>query len=183
MFSGKAVRRGDLMRLKYYLVFASLIVSGLLFGVGQTALADEEVSTAYFSLTYQEPADVHLGKAGVFMVSSSYNAQATINRFIPDNTYPAEKLKFYDRWLDLGIYDYLGNPYQGLWGFNYAYFNLKYHTRKLWDAGELNIYRWDKNLSQWVKCPTFLVEMKNLPHGRVTCIMTTFGLYGIAIED
>lgn len=169
-------------RFKCYLLFATLIVLGMLFGGGQSAFADDGVSTAYYFLTYQEPADVHLGKAGVFMVSSSYNAQATINRFDPDKTYPAEDLEFFDRWLDFGIYDYFGNPYQGLWGFNYAYFNLKYHTRKLWDAGELNIYRWDEDFEEWVECPSFLVEMKNLPHGRVTCIMTTFGLYGIAVE-
>lgn len=159
-----------------------LILTGMFFGLWGTAYAEEDVSTAYYYLTYQEPADVFLGKAGVFMVSSSYNAQATINRFVPDNTYPAEDLEFFDRWLDFGIYDYLGNPYQGLYGFNYAYFNLKNRTRKLWDSGELGIYRWDDQADEWIKCPSFLVEMKNLPHGRVTCIMTAFGLYGIAVE-
>ena len=165
------------------LLFAPLIFLGVFFGLWGNAYAEEEeLSTAYYYLTYQEPADVFLGKAGVFMVSSSYNAQATINRLGPDYTHPSVGLEFYDRWLDFGIYDYLGNPYLGLYGFNYAYFNLKYQTRKLWDAGELSIYRWDEIRRQWIKCPTFLVEMKNLPHGRVTCIMTTFGLFGIAVE-
>ena len=169
--------------MKYQnIIFSALITISLFFGVWQTGFADEEVSTAYYYLIYQEPADVYLGKAGVFMVSSSYNAQATINRFVPDNSHPAQDLEFYDRWLDFGIYDYLGTPYLGLWGFNYAYFNLKYRTRYLWDAGELSIYRWDEDRNKWVECPSYLVEMKNLPHGRVTCIMTTFGLYGIAVE-
>ena len=48
------------------------------------------------------------------------------------------------------------------------------------DQGELKIYRWDQDKLDWIECPTFLVEMKNLPHGRVTCIMTAFGTYGIA---
>lgn len=163
-------------------LLTTTIVLGLICGTWNPALAEEEVSTAYYTITYQEPADVHLGKAGVFMVSSSYNAIATINRFDPDATYPSEDLEFHDRWLDFGIYDFLGNPYLGLWGFNYAYFNLKYNTRKLWDEGVLSIYRWDVDRRIWVKCPSYLVEMKNLPHGRVTCIMTTFGLYGIATE-
>ena len=144
--------------------------------------AEEEISTAYYALTYQEQADISLGKAGVFMVSSSYNATATINRFETQGIYPTEDLEFFDRWLDFGIYDYYGNPYLGLYGFNYAYFNLKYQTRRLWDQGELSIYRWDTSKRDWVQCPSFLVEMKNLPHGRVTCIMTTFGTYGIATE-
>jgi hypothetical protein len=173
-----------LRRLKRSLTFIIMlfVLSGMFFGITKSAFADEDVSTAYYYLSYQEPADVFLGKAGVFMISSSYNAQATINRIVPDNNYPAEDLEFFDRWLDFGIYDFLGNPYKGLYGFNYAYFNLKYRTRKLWDSGDLSIYRWNDVSKEWVECPSFLVEMKNLPHGRVTCIMTTFGLYGIAIE-
>ncbi|NIT56688.1 MAG: hypothetical protein GWN00_10780, partial [Aliifodinibius sp.] len=63
--------------MKYQnIIFSALITISLFFGVWQTGFADEEVSTAYYYLTYQEPADVYLGKAGVFMVSSSYNAQA-----------------------------------------------------------------------------------------------------------
>lgn len=163
-------------------LFLTVLILGLCALGVIPAKAEEEVSTAYYTLTYQEPADLSLGKAGVFMVSSSYNAIATLNRFDPYGFYPSEDLEFFDRWLNLGIYDDYGNPYLGLYGFNYAYFNLKYQTRKLWDQGELSIYRWDTTKRDWVKCPSFLVEMKNLPHGRVTCIMTTFGTYGIAIE-
>jgi hypothetical protein len=163
-------------------LFATVIVLGLIAATWVPAFAEDGVSTAYYPLTYQEQADLYLGKAGVFMVSSSYNATATLNRFEPQGIYPTEDLEFYDRWLDFGIYDYYGNPYLGLYGFNYAYFNLKYQTRRLWDAGELSIFRWDVNRGDWVECPTFLVEMKNLPHGRVTCIMTDFGTYGIATE-
>ena len=163
-------------------LFAPLVVVVLAVVFWVPALAEEEVSTAYYALTYQDQEDLFLGKAGVFMVSSSYNATATINRFETKGIYPAEDLEFFDRWLDFGIYDYYGNPYLGLYGFNYVYFNLKYQTRRLWDEGELSIYRWDENRRDWVNCPSFLVEMKNLPHGRVTCIMTTFGTYGIATE-
>ena len=172
------------MRLKKLLLilFAITITVGLIWASWKPALADEEVSTAYYPLYYEQPADLYLGKAGVLMLRSSYNATATLNRFNPEGFYPSEGLRFYDRWLDFGIYDYYGNAYQTLYGFNYAYFNLKYHTRKLWDQGELSIYHWDITRKDWVKCHTYLVEMKNLPHGRVTCIMTTFGTYGIATE-
>ena len=171
------------MTLKDKLLYSLMIfvVLGFVFGSWDVAYAEED-STAYYDLLYQEPADVYLGKGGVFMVSSSYNATATINRFVPNNTYPAEDLEFYDRWIDFAIYDYNANPYLGLWGFNYVYFNLKYHTRALWEEGELSIYRWDTTRKDWIECPTFLVEMKNVPHGRATCIMTAFGLYGLAAE-
>lgn len=173
------------MKLKNLLLilFATLLLIGLVAATWIPVFAEEEeVSTAYFPLSYQEQFDLFLGKAGVFMVSSSYNATATVNRFDPHGLYPTEDLEFHDRWLDFGIYDYYGYAYKGLYGFNYAYFNLKYHTRKLWDQGDLSIYYWDSVKRDWVKCQTFLVEMKNLPHGRVTCIMTAFGTYGIATE-
>lgn len=165
------------------ILFAIAIIAGSVGISVQPVLAEEEeVSTAYFRIFYEQQVDLFLGKAGVFMLSSGYNATTTLNRFDPKGFYPTEGLEFYDRWLDFGIYDYYGNAYQTLYGFNYAYFNLKYHTRKLWDQGELSIYRWDSSRKDWVKCHTYLVEMKNLPHGRLTCIMTTFGTYGIATE-
>ena len=163
--------------------FALLIALGLFTGSWIPALAEEEVSTAYFPLNFDEQTDLFLGKAGVFMVKSSYHATATVNRYGPDGTLPAEDLEFFDRWLNFGIYDYFGNPYRGLYGFNYVYFNLKYQTRKLWDQGDLSIYRWDFDKKDWVICQTFLVEMKILPHGRLTCIMPRFGTYGLAIEN
>lgn len=158
------------------------LISIIAFSSPGYAFAEEGDSTAYYGLTYQEPADVFLGKGGVFMVSSSYNATATINRFVPRGGYPDPGIEFFDRWIDFAIYDYLGNPYLGLWGFNYVYFNLKYHTRTLWDAGKLSIYKWDEIRDEWTKCPTYLVEMDRLKHGRLSCLMTDFGLYGIAME-
>ena len=163
-------------------LFTSIVLVLLVAVPSLPAQAEDDISIEYFPLTYQQQADLYLGKAGVFVLSSSYNATATVNRIVPDKTFPADDLEFFDRWLDFGIYDYYGNPYLGLWGFNYVYFNLKYQTRRLWDEGELGIYRWDITKRAWVECPTYLVEMKNLPHGRVTCVMTAFGLYGIAIE-
>lgn len=171
-----------MMNKKFVLLTFSILIAGsLFFSNFGSASGNENDSTAYYYLTYQEPADVYLGMAGIFMVNSSYNAVAVINRFIPDYRFPAEDLNFYDRWTLFGVYDYNANPYP-MYGLNYAYFNLKNHTRELWDAGELGIYHWDTAKKRWVVCPTLLVESKNLPHGRVSCVMREFGLYGIATE-
>lgn len=145
-------------------------------------LAEGNDSTAYYYLVYQEPADVYLGMGGVYMDSSGYNAIAVINRFVPNYLYSSDVLKFYDRWIDFGIYDYNTNPYLRLYGFNYVYFNLKPNTRRLWDQGDLSIYHWNPTKKDWVRCETHLVELKNLPHGRVSCLMLDFGLYGMATK-
>ena len=61
------------MTLKDKLLYSIMIfvVLGFVFGSWNVAYAGEEGSTAYYDLFYQEPADVYLGKGGVFMVSSS----------------------------------------------------------------------------------------------------------------
>lgn len=167
---------------RFILISVSFIlVLGLYFNNFGIASGNENDSTAYYYLTYPEPADVYLGLAGVFMVNSSYDAVAVINRFVPDSRFPPGGLLFYDRWLLFGVYDSKARAYP-MYGLNYVYFNLKYHTRKLWDAGEMRIYHWDISRRRWVECPTYLVETKNLPHGRLSCIMREFGLYGIARE-
>lgn len=170
------------VKVLYLFLLSIFFTAGSLLNNPSIVLAKEEDSTAYYYLNYQEPADVYLGKGGVFMVRSSYNAVAVINRFVPNYLYPGDDLKFYDRWIDFGIYDYNTNPYLKLYGFNYVYFNLKSNTRPLWDQGDLSIYHWDPVKSDWVMCETYLVEMKSLPHGRLSCIMLDFGLYGIATK-
>jgi hypothetical protein len=175
--------KGEGMKKKRFVLTSISFIVALSFFLSsfEIAKSNENDSTAYYYLTYQEPADVYLGLAGVFMVSSSYDAVAVINRFVPDYRYPAEDLNFFDRWLLFGVYDFYAKPFPP-YGFNYVYFNLKFHTRQLWDEGELNIYRWDPVRNRWSVCPTYLVETKNLPHGRLSCIMREFGLYGIAME-
>lgn len=152
-------------------------------GTWNTVLAVEDFSSTNFELTYQQPAEVYLGRGGVYMVSSAYTATAVINRIKPNKTYPKQGLEFVDRWIEFRIYDNRGVAFQTLWGFNYVYFNLTHEHRTLWDKNLLSIYYWDSLLGKWVVCPSFLVADENLPHGRVTCVMQNFGIYGLAMTN
>jgi hypothetical protein len=162
-------------------LFAILVVISTMAGNWSYASAKED-TTAYFDIVFQKPAEIFLGKGGVFMVSSNYTGTAGITRIDPNNKYPAKELVFVERWIEFRIYDSNSNAFPILWGFNYVYFNLTSGTRKLMDDGDLKIYQWDTSKSEWVECPTLLVANENEPHGRAACVMTRFGLYGLAYE-
>jgi hypothetical protein len=171
------------MRVKYGW-FAFFAILGCVFitgGIWDTALAKED-TTAYFEVDFQQPAEIFLGKGGIFMVSSSYSGTAGITRRDPNYLYPSGNLVFVERWIDFQIYDARGVAFPNLWGFNYVYFNLTYDTRRMVDEGDLRIYHWDPLKRSWIECPTLLVVNENEPHGRAACVMTGFGLYGLAYE-
>jgi hypothetical protein len=157
-----------------------LIAVGALGGNWVAALANSEPDFATFSLTYQQPADVYLGKGGVFMVSSGYDGSAVIHRIEPEKTHADEDLRFIERWIEFHVFSPKGATFTTLYGLNYVYFNLTKLERLAWEDGNLNIYRYDRYKFDWVECPTHLVEDENRPHGRLSCVMTDFGLYGLA---
>ncbi len=162
---------------------AVFICSGLLGARVTQGFAMEEFSSANFELAADEPAEVYLGRGGIYMVNSAYNATAVINRIKPNKLiHPHQNLEFVDRWIDFSIYDDFGIAYQTLWGLNYVYFNLTYDHREFWEEGLLSIYYWDPMQLKWIVCPSFLVSDENLPHGRIVCVMQKFGTYGLAMN-
>lgn len=165
------------MKAKY--VIFPLVALLIAFSAVGYAFAREPNASANFTLTYQEPEDVFLGKGGVFMPSSNYTAVATINRWNPYGI-DHEGLRFVERWIEFRIYDSNTKAFTQLWGVNYVYFNLNVRQRRMWNADELGIYYYNENNLTWVECPTLLVAAKNAPHGRLTCVMPGFGYYGLA---
>jgi len=169
---------------KLFLLLVSVFMIFSLLGTRWTSVnAMEEFSSANFELTTEEPAEVYLGRGGIYMVNSAYNATAVINRIKPNKLiHPHQNLEFVDRWIEFYIYDEFGVAYQTLWGLNYVYFNLTYDHRALWDKGLLSLYYWDPFQVKWIVCPSFLVADENLPHGRIACVMQKFGTFGLAMN-
>jgi hypothetical protein len=65
----------------------------------------------------------------------------------------------------------------------YVYFNPNKVNQAAWEAGDLKIYNFDPEENSWVECPApVLIRTKNSPNGRAACIISDFGLYGIAEE-
>ena len=159
---------------------ALAIAIGALAGSRASGLAKSEPDSATFWLTYEQPAEVYLGKGGVFMVKSYYNGSAVISRIEPDKTHADEDLRFIERWIEFHVFDTQGATAASFLGLNYVYFDLTKRERLAWEDGQLSIYYYDRYKFDWVECPTKYVADENPPHGRLACVMTDFGLYGLA---
>jgi hypothetical protein len=175
-------RRNSLRRL-FLIALGGILVTILLAGSPGRVLADHDDQFLAFSLVYEEPQELVLGKAGIVVTKSYYNAVGVIGRVQPSPDYPQDDLDFADRWVDYHIFDYLGRPYTVFYGLNYVYFELMEQTQTDWEEGVLSIYYLNPASNQWEVCPTFFVDGKGKQKDRVTCVMPGFGLYGLAEEQ
>lgn len=141
-----------------------------------------EGADAVEQLAFQQRVDIFSGRAGAFFPSSSYTGFATVRRLDPTGDLRDRNLEFAQRLLEVRLFDRQGNEYERAFGLNYIYFNLHRMNRIDWQAGDLNIYRFDGDSERWLKCPSHLVETKNPPHGRLACVVPEFGQFGLASE-
>jgi hypothetical protein len=131
-------------------------------------------------ITGQVREDISLGKSGVFMPSSAYTANLTLTRSVPGTNYQPNDIRFTQRWTEISLKDSQGAKITQVFGINYVYFTLNGWERRAWDAGLLSIYQFDTDKNKWVVCPfTHLVDNKNAPRGRLTCVFTKFGVFGL----
>ena len=131
-------------------------------------------------ITNQARVDISLGKSGVFMPSSAYTTNLTLTRTVPDGYYQPNNIRFTQRWTEITLFASNGAKITQAYGINYVYFTLNGWERRAWDAGMLNIYQYDTDKYKWVVCPfTHLVANKNAPRGRLTCVFTKFGVFGL----
>jgi hypothetical protein len=177
MRSGRFGHRGPI-----WILIGVLLVVILLVGWSDRALADSDNNFQIFDLVYGEPQELYLGKAGIVVTKSYYNATAMIMRVQPSPDYPQDELDFADRWVDYHIFDNFGYSYTVFYGLNYVYFELIEETRTDWEEGALSIYYYNPVSVQWEVCPTFFVDGHRKQKDRVTCVMPGFGLYGLAVE-
>jgi hypothetical protein len=133
-------------------------------------------------ITYQQPADIWRGNAGVFLPSSSFTGRLVLTQARSNAATAGQGLDFVQRLVDFRILDNKGAEFRQVFGLVYVYFNLNKQTRAAWEAGELSIYHYDTRQGKWVQCPTHLVQTRNLPHGRLTCYAGKFGTYGLVYQ-
>src|SRR3990170_5736457 len=148
------MRRLPMILRKPALALVALAIAiGVLARSQESGLAKSEPDSATFWLTYEQPAEVYLGKGGVFMVKSYYNGSAVISRIEPDITYADEDLRFIERWIEFHVFDALGATAVSFLGLNYVYFDLTKEERLAWERGEISIYRYDRFKIDWIECP------------------------------
>ena len=137
------------------------------------------VDTTSRRLHSGKPADLYRGNLGVSLPSSSYDGRLTLTRMDLNDT---RRLEFVARGIDVQVDASNADENGKVRGLVYVYFNLDEDLRELWRDGDLNIYRYDRDERAWVECPTTMVKSKNRPYGRLSCPITSFGVYGLAVS-
>ncbi len=128
----------------------------------------------------QRAAEVFLGDGGVFFSISGYDATVTLTRYDTSGSETNQSIAFLQQWLGVRLVDNRRSEIDQVIGLVYVYFNLNKETRASWDSGRLSIYHYDPSIAAWIPCPTLLVSNENRPYGRLTCVLQSFGLYGLA---
>ena len=128
-----------------------------------------------------KPVDASKGRAGFYTPSAFNSGTLEISRPAIDRQHGGRGLIFgSQRWLEVRFMDTNSKEIKAPRGFTYVYFKLNSDDQAAWEAGELSIYAYDPDEKNWVECPTHLVQDKSARFGRVTCLASQFGLFGLA---
>lgn len=147
--------------------------------IAQPPLDPDSINSNSQRVFFEEEVDLSAGNAGLHTPASAFNGNLVVER-MRSTDIPGE-LRFHQNLLNVQMYDLQGNEFERVFGLNYVYFNLDNRTRQLWDAGDLQILRYDDGEEGWVTCRVpVLIETKNQPHGRLSCVIFNWGLFGLA---
>jgi hypothetical protein len=167
---------------KYVLFSMALIIALSVFaGSWEQVVASGASTVRSWDIVYGKKYDKGIGSAGVSMPSSAFSGTLEIMREPANHQMPAEFTpKFVTRWVNFQVYGADGNKFGTLFGFNYLYFQSTRVLKRLFDEGNLAIYRYDYAKKKWVECPSFTLQ-KGKKY-RIACIAPSFGLYGLATK-
>ena len=143
--------------------------------------ASAEATVRAWDILYQKKYDNVVGSAGLSMPSSAYNGVLQISREPATHQLKADFTpKFVTRWMEVQVFGMDGDRIKTVFGLNYVYFQSNKVLKRLFDEGNLAIYRYDAREEEWVECPSKLVQKGK--KFRLTCILPTFGIYGLATK-
>lgn len=145
---------------------------------------DDDVIVVRQDVEFGETVDFYRGNAGVFLPSSAYNGEIELSRISTEATDPNQDIEFVHRLLEYRVFDGNDREVRLVRGLNYIYFNLNQQTFAAWDRGDLNIYHYNPDEREWEPCEFQIhIGTVNRPYGRLACVATEFGFYGLALED
>lgn len=169
-----------LKKIVFVLAVLAIASAAAFGGWSQVSAAGERANSMIEKVVGGKPFDIYVGDGGVSSPNSMYNTQLKVARTIPYDRYVGDK-RFINRWIDISVVNDSVTNSRPVVGLVYPYFNLDRQTRPLWDSGELKIYYLDAKQGKWTECAAnTLLPSKNNPLGRVACVATRFGRYGLA---
>lgn len=125
-----------------------------------------------------QSAELFIGNGGVFIDEVVYNGTLVI---ISRPRVNRGWHVFTQRTLEIRVFDEEDQPVDRVVGLVRVFFNLDRTQRVRWNDETSNMSIWFRPQgSAWQKCVTHLVEESGYPHGRLYCLVKSYGLYGLA---
>ncbi len=123
-------------------------------------------------------AELFIGNGGVFMDESLYTGTLVLTSIEgPSRGWHV----FTQRTLDIRVLDADDEEVDQVLGLVRVFFNLTHTQRVRWNDESSNMSIWHRPQGTgWQKCVTHLIEESGFPHGRLYCLVKSYGLYGLA---
>jgi hypothetical protein len=184
------LKRGMTVSLSYQETDSTLVVIGLIaWGAGTATIVQPTITTATvsntFNVTFNKPADIWMGRTGVYFPASAYTGVVTLTRegmgndTRMDHRLGQQNLKLMSSYLDFQLQTSAGTQVDRIVGLAYVYFNLFSGDLALWRNNQLAIYTYDPINQKWVECLVNQLVIKGPYSYRLACVATRTGIFAL----
>jgi hypothetical protein len=184
------LKRGMTVSLAYQETDSTLVVTGLIaWGAGTATTVQPSITTTTvsntFNVTFNEPADIWQGRAGVYLPASAYSGLATLTRSgmgndtRMDHQLGRQNLTLMSPYLDFQLQTSAGTQVDRIVGLAYIYFNLYSGDLAVWRNNQLAIYTYDPTNQKWVECLVNQLVINGTSSYRLACIATQTGIFAL----
>jgi hypothetical protein len=144
----------------------------------------EDENAVILDLDFEERYDIYKGNAGLSSPDSRYTGYVWLARHLINESVRQRGVDFAQELVEVQIFDNDDDAFERVFGFNYLYFNLTSAERRAYDDGDLSIFFYNPDERAWEPCEVeVLVTTKNGRNGRLSCVISEFGLYGLAYHE
>ncbi|MCI0519428.1 MAG: hypothetical protein L0Z70_04135 [Chloroflexi bacterium] len=160
------------------MVLKKLALTVLVLALAFSTLAIGYYGTKSTSIKFGETKEIMQGRAGVTFTKSQFTGTVKLTRISGGNAPGEGGPKFAQKLINVRLTDRDGNNVSIIKGAVYVFFMVRQRELRLYDRGELAIYRWDGSGQRWIECDTLEVGSRNGTTA-LSCRMSQFGLYGL----
>lgn len=168
-------------------IYQGLLIASAIFAMvaisWQSVIAQKTTDRVEVQVDFDDYIDISIGNSGVSQEESRYRGLIVMEKYEHPPNYGMGWHIWTQRHMDVRFYDNNGRLFDGVYGIVQVYFDLDPTQRKIWEDRKytnMSIWHYDIREGRFVKCPTIVsFHLEDYPHGRLSCAITTYGLYAL----
>lgn len=162
-------------------IVISVVILVLVAFTWQSVVAQKPTDRLEVKVDFGNQFDISIGNSGVSQRESGFRGTIVVEKYESPPDFTSWHI-WTQKYMDVRIYENSGRLYDSIYGILQVYFDLDSTQRGIWERPDsnMNIWHYDITVGRWVKCPTIITfHLEDYPHGRLSCAISSFGLYGI----